>query len=37
MTSLHLKEFGVAFIIMFSSDKGDAGDHISFIISVLRL
>lgn len=36
MTSLHLKEFDVAFIIMFSSDRGDAGDYISSIISVSR-
>lgn len=37
MISLYLKEFGVVFIIMFSFDKGDVGDYIFFIISVLCL
>lgn len=36
MSSSHLKEFDVAFIKMFSYDRGDAGDYISSIISVSR-
>lgn len=37
MFSLYLKEFDVVFIKMFSYDRGDVGDYIFFIISVLCL